>query len=287
MQAVDWLYLLLPYQFSPVIAGTAVVVLTVYFRGARAAAERQLQVGFGRHLAFFAGVALCYLVLHTRFDYYAQYMFFMHRLQHLVLHHIGAFLIALSAPWSVLALGLPVGIRERLLRPLVRNRLVRGLYRALQHPAVAPTLFVGLIFFWLIPEVHFDAMLNLKLYHLMNASMLIDGILFWWLMLNPSVQHASVRIGYGLRILIMVLITVPQVVLGAYIALSRQELFEIYAICGRAWPISPEVDQQLGGILTWIPAAMMSVLGVLLVLRMLLRAEQTRSEAPNPSADIA
>lgn len=284
MQTIDWGYLLTPYQFSPVIVGVTVVVLALYIRGARAAAQQQLPVGFGRHLAFFAGLTLCYAVLHTRFDYYAQYMFFMHRLQHLVLHHLGAFLIALSAPWSVLALGVPVGIRERGLRPLLCNPMARGLYRVLQHPVVAPTLFVGLIYFWLTPSVHFDAMLNLRLYHLMNASMLVDGILFWWLMLNPSVQHAAVRLGYGRRILILVLITLPQVVLGAYIALSKQELFDIYALCGRAWPVPPEVDQQLGGLLTWIPAAMMSVLGILVVLRMLLHQEQAQSEAPNPTA---
>lgn len=278
MQSPDWLDLLLPYQFSPVIALFSVAIPLLYLRGARSLALQGKSVGVGRHLAFFSGCLLCYLVIHTRFDYYAQYMFFMHRLQHLVLHHLGAFLIALSAPWTPLVLGLPAGLR-RALAPLIDNALVRRLYRTLQHPVVAPLLFVGLIYFWLTPEVHFSAMLSLPLYHLMNTSMLIDGILFWWLMLNPSVEHASVRVGYGVRILIMLLITVPQIVLGAYIALSQHELFDVYSVCGRAWPIPPAVDQQLGGLLTWIPAAMMSVLGVLVVLRLMLRRDRQPGNA--------
>ncbi len=41
--------------------------------------------------------------MHTQFDYYARYMFFVHRGQHLVLHHLGAFLIALANPLPVFA----------------------------------------------------------------------------------------------------------------------------------------------------------------------------------------
>ena len=47
--------------------------------------------------------------------------------------------------------------------------------------------------------------------------------------------------------------------------------FPVCSVCGRAWPLEPLTDQQLGGIVTWIPAAMMSLLGVLVVLRYLLR----------------
>lgn len=279
MDLFSWLRPLAPYQFSSLTVISTVVVLVLYLRGLGAARAAGIRVGAGRQVAFFIGLAACYAVLHTRIDYYAQYVFFIHRLQHLVLHHAGPFLIALSVPWPVLALGLPARLRDRWLRPLWMHPLVRGSYRLVQHPVVAPILFVGLIFFWLTPEIHFDAMLSLPLYHVMNWSMLIDGLLFWWLMLNPRPTGSSVALSYGTRILVLFIIMPPQIALGAYIALSGNDLYDVYAVCGRAWPIDPATDQQLGGLFTWIPAAMMSVLGILLVIVFMMRYEKQAAES--------
>jgi putative membrane protein len=121
-------------------------------------------------------------------------------------------------------------------------------------------------------------MLDLKLYHLMNWSMLIDGLFFWWLMLNPRTMGASIVLNYSKRIVILFLVMLPQIILGGYIALSRRELYDVYDVCGRAWPIASSTDQQLGGLLTWIPASMMSVLGILVVIKYILRHGRRHSE---------
>ncbi len=261
-----------PWIASPLAVTSAVLVLLVYARGLLRAYRTGRPVSRARALGFVSGVVLAYTVMHTRFDYFAQYLFFMHRLQHLVLHHLAPFLIALSAPWPVLALGLPGSPRSRLGR-FFQLPLVRRSYRWLQHPLVAPTLFVGLIYFWLLPDIHFSAMLNLTLYHMMNWSMLLDGILFWWLVLEPRWPAQGGLLGLGRRIMILGAVMPPQVVLGAYIALSHSELYSIYAVCGRPWPLSIELDQRLGGLITWIPAAMMSALGMVVVLTLLRRSE--------------
>jgi putative membrane protein len=214
-------------------------------------------------------------------------MFFTHRLQHLVLHHAAPFLIALAAPWPVLAAGLPASVRERWLPAFGRNRALRELYRALQNPVVAPVLFVGLIYFWLIPSIHFDAMLSRWLYEVMNWSMLIDGLLFWWLILDPVTRKGGLaRLGFGARMVILWLVTVPQIALGAYIALSNQVLFDVYDVCGRAWPLAPLTDQQIGGLVTWIPAAMMSVLGALVLIGYWLHGRGDSRAEGKPSMEL-
>ena len=85
------------------------------------------------------------------------------------------------------------------------------------------------------------------LYWIMNWSMLLDGLLFWWLILAVG--------------------GVLQMILGAWIVFSKDMVYDVYEVCGRAWPLDPEVNQLLGGILTYIPPAMMSILGILLMLR--------------------
>lgn len=269
---ISWL---LPPHFSPTAQILFWGTMLLYWRGLRAGARP----GFGRALSFVLGAVLMYAVAQTRFDYYSQYMFFMHRLQHLGLHHLGPFLLALAQPQAVLAAGLPPTWRAQPL-PAPLKRAGRWLYLALQNPLVAPLLFVGLIAFWLTPSLHFDAMLNLNLYWLMNWSMALDGLLFWFWAFERGRNGVAPRFGYGVRLLVLVLIAPPQIVIGSRIALSDQELFDVYAVCGRAWPLSPIVDQQIGGLVTWIPAAMMSVLGMLVVLAGLLRHSRNAATRP-------
>lgn len=256
---------LLPWQFSPTIFILCAVAVTLYVRGLRTLGGGAGRVGFWRAFTFFLGVALSYAVLQTYYDYLSAHMFWIHRLQHLILHHIGPVLIVLAAPERVLRAGVPAGLRQVRIAGWIRGP-IRFIFRFLQHPLIAPVLFVGIIFFWLTPSIHFTAMIDTRRYDLMNWGMLADGLLFWWLMLAPRQAQGSAAIGYGARLVILALVAIPQLLLGAYITLHSTTLYDIYAICGRAWAASPLYDQQIGGLLTWIPAAMMSLVGIITVL---------------------
>ena len=259
---------LAPYDFSPLTVLSFMLVLGFYGVGLLRMPEED-RPGSVRIMVFVLGVLIAYGVMQTRFDYYSQYMFFVHRGQHLVLHHLGPILIALSNPLPVMQFWyrqISPGLKSRL-RPL------GWVYRFLQHPLIASALFVGLIYFWLWPPIHFDAMLSRNLYWVMNWSMLIDGVLFWWLIFDPRPPAITSSLGYGKRILLLALVAIPQMVLGAMIVFSRGMVYDVYEVCGRAWPMAAETDQLVGGMLTWIPPAMMSILGILIILRRAMRED--------------
>ncbi len=258
-----------PWEFSWLVSGSCAAAVVLYLRGL----SRGADAGFARSLVFLLGVVLMYLVTQTHFDYWSQYMFFVHRGQHLVLHHLAPFLIALAAPGAVLAAGMPEAIKRWYARQSGLRRILTAAYRFIQQPFLASILFVGLIAFWLTPEIHFDAMLSERLYWIMNWSMALDGLLFWWLMLADTRDRITPQLSYGVRMLLLAAIMVPQIIIGARLAFSKQVIFDVYAVCGRAWPISPLTDQQLGGLITWIPAAMMSVVAALILLRRLLHSQ--------------
>lgn len=274
MSVADYL---LPYDFSPLTILAYILVLGLYSYAllAMPAAERP---GSGRILTFTLGVLLCYGVMQTRFDYYSQYMFFVHRGQHLILHHLGPILIALSNPLPVMR------FLYRQIPKLILPYLapIGWAYRILQQPAVASLLFFGLIYFWLWPSIHFDAMLSRDLYWVMNWSMLLDGLLFWWLIFDPRSPATTNSLGYGKRILCLAAVAIPQMILGAYIVFARGMVYDVYEVCGRAWPMPPDMDQLIGGMLTWIPPAMMSILGILIILRRAMRADT--GPAPTPDS---
>ena len=133
-----------------------------------------------RQACFVIGVIAIYAVLQTRLEYLMTHMFFMNRIQHVVMHHLGPFLIAL-----VLA-GRDRGARHARPPPEApARRPVTLVMDILQQPVIAALLFFGLVIFWLIPAIHFRAMIDPELYALMNWTMILDGVLFWTLVLDP------------------------------------------------------------------------------------------------------
>lgn len=289
VMALSYLWYLLPWEFSPTVFGGCALAGALYARGLINLRRSGRPVGLWKSTAFFLGVALTYAVLQTYVEFLSQHMFWIHRVQHMILHHVGPVLLVLSAPGPVLRAGLPAWIHEHRPIPPWMRRPAEAALRITQQRIVAPALFVGLIYFWLMPSIHFTAMLDARRYRLMNWSMLLDGILFWWLMLAPPPDRGRVvaEISYPVRLIVLAAVAVPQIMIGAYISLHSTPLYDVYAVCGRAWAISPMLDQQLGGLFTWVPGVMMSMLGILLILHRMVRDGRpslcTAARAP-PSA---
>jgi len=263
---MNLLYWLEPWEPSPTVVVAVLLAAVLFVRG-----KRHARVSLARQLSFWFGLAALYVVLHTRLDYFFEHEFFMHRAQHLVLHHLGPFFTALAYPGAALRAGIPFAWRQRFVRPALGARPVRVALDIVMHPVVAVALFVGLIYFWLFSPIHFIAMLDWRLYRVMNWSMVIDGMLFWWLVLD-SRPAPPARLSPGKRVLVVIAAIPPQILLGAFIFFTPRELYPVYSICGRAFTwLSPMRDQQLGGLLLWIPGSMMSVVGALIALRHWMR----------------
>ena len=225
-----------------------------------------------RQMSFMLGIGAIYAVVQTRFDYFAQHEFFVNRVQHIFMHHIGPFLIALAWPGAALMRGMPPPLRR-----LFEARILHRAITVVQQPVVASALFVGLIYLFLIPQVHFRAMIDARLYAIMNWSMIGDGILFWCLVLDPRPQPLA-RISYGTRLILPFAVMFPQIALGARIAFGPGGIYPYYEFCGQLFPsISAVSDQHIGGIVIWIPAGMMSAIGFMTVLNALRRHEDTLS----------
>src|SRR5512135_486481 len=111
---------LTPWEFSPAVLALCVGAVAFYARGlARMSATER--PGVGRRIAFFVGWGLVYFVMQTHYDCFSRHVFFIHRIQHLVLHHLGPSLVVLAQPLTVLARGLPRRGRDHNHRPSVAS----------------------------------------------------------------------------------------------------------------------------------------------------------------------
>ena len=271
----------MPWDFSPTEYLASALVLLWFCRGLASAPAGERPT-IWRRVLFVTGLVAIYAVLQTRFDYWAQHMFFLHRLQHVTMHHLGPFLIALGGAGATIKRGMPQWARQAIESPAVVSTI-----RVLQQPFLAAFLFVGLVYFWLIPPVHFRAMIDVRLYAVMNWSMVLDGLLFWCLVLDPRPKPPA-RISYGIRAALAFGVMFPQIVLGAVIAFSQRDLYPYYDLCGRLFPsIGALTDQRIGGIVIWIPPAMMSALAVLLVVNALRLHEDAVGEDDPDGAALA
>ena len=265
----------MPWEFSwPEYLAT--VLSLAWFARGLARLPRAARPAIWRNVAFVLGVISLYVVLQTHIDYYAQHMFFIHRAQHFVLHHAGAFLIGLSAAGPAIWSGMP-----EFLKPILGSRPVRATVDFIKHPAVAPVLFVGMIYLWLIPSIHTRVMLDVRLYNLMNWTMAVDGIFFWCLILDPRPRPPA-RIGSGLRALLVLAVEPFQMILGAILSLSMIDYYPVYKICGRIWDIAAISDQHYGGLIIWLPSTLTSFAGLICVLvAMRLNEEKAEREQAN------
>ncbi len=227
-----------------------------------------------RQVCFVAGIASFWIVLQTRIDYYAQHMFFVHRAAHFVLHHLGAFLIALGMSGPVVFAGMP-----DFLKPLVLSRPVQATLSFLQNPVLAPFLFVGLLYFWLIPQIHTRVMLDANLYELMNWTMAVNGVMFWSLILDSRAKPPA-RLSHLMRAALILVIELPQMVLGAILSLTEHDIYPVYTICGRVLDMTALNDQHYGGLIIWLPGTLTSFAAMIVVLvTMRLNEERQEREA--------
>ncbi len=273
---------LLPFVFNAPVFLVCWFMLLWYFRG-MARLEPAKRPGRLRRFFFLGAIGAIYFVLQTHFEYAAQHMFFLNRLQAVTLGMVAPFGVAIGWMAQPLALGVP----PWLLRAC-RSKPVQNIGRVLFHPLCAMLIFFVTTDLWLIPSVHFVAMIDPTVYAVMNLSCLGGGLLFWLVVLDPRPKPAA-RYSYLARAATGFFVMFPQIAISAYIALTTKDLYSFYTLCGRLFPdISPAYDQMLGGMIQWIPPGMMNTAALIITLNALRLSEMEADKifVPPPGARV-
>ena len=274
---------LIPYEFSPTLLAAWLLGAGLFWRG-----TRRRRVPRARQVWFWSGMALVWFALLTRFDFYALHQFFIDRIQQVLMHHLAPLLIMLACPLPVWRAALPLKLRARALRPAARSLFWRVPAALLFNPLLATVVFVAVVLVWLIPRMMTLAMLDVRLYWLMNLSMLASGLIYWGLVLDHRPRPPA-RMAPGARVLSPVLSMTLQILAGAIITFSRTDLYPIFSICGRAFAIDVMSDQVYGGLITWVPAARIESFAALVALRVWMNLSQSprARRRPPPRAAAA
>lgn len=234
-------------------------------------------VTFWQRASFFAGLLALFLALQSPIEPLAEHMLSFHQIQHLLLRMIGPLLVLLGAPLTPMLRGLPPWALHRVVKPIVRKPLVRQGYEYLTNPVVATVLFLSILYLWQVPANMDLALRNDIVHEFMHFTMLFTGFLFYWIVVDPK-PHRS-RLHYGLRVLYLGLIVIPNTLLGVAIVFAEGPLYSAYTEVGRPFNMSLMDDQQLGGLLLWVPGDMMSILAAGIVMVMWYQKEEEQDRA--------
>jgi len=265
------------WNWEPTVPLGLLLAGALYVAGLRNWESPSHPINAWQRVSFFAGLGVIFLALQSPLDPLSDHLFLAHQVQHLVLRMIGPPLILLGAPLTPLLRGLPTAARQRVVRPLAGNAVIRRLYAFLTHPMVAAVLFLGTLFFWQGQGPHNLSLRNDGVHYLMHLTMLFTGILFWWVIIDLKPHRA--RMPYVARALYLGFQIFPNTLLGAIVTFSPGVLYSAYGDVERLWGLSLLADQAIGGTILWIPGDMMFLIAAGIMVGLWFRQEEEKGRA--------
>jgi putative membrane protein len=240
------------WTLQPVVVIGLAAVTWAYIRGVRIlwrAGPAGRGVRRRRVAAFGAGLLAVLVALVSPLDAAADYLLSAHMAQHLLLLVVAAPLLVMGSPVLVLSRIVPGRWREAGRRWSHRG-LVGAARRTMTHPVASWVLSTALVWAWHAPVVY-DAAVESQLLHVLeHASFLGAGLLFWWVALQPSGPR---RLARGADVLYVFAGALQSGALGALLAFAPSPIYPLYVQRSTAWGVSPLADQQLAGVLMWVP----------------------------------
>lgn len=255
---------LLHWTPEPVAVLGLVWLAWVYLRGLNRAYARDLPVADWRPVAFLMGLFLIFVALTSPLAWLSGRLFWLHQLQLMLLRVVAPLLIFLSVPQRLLFTGLPKPVRRGVFATLWRLVRARPGLRRLAHPLAVGAIFIGVLAVNLLPAVQEPTARWWGLRYLMGVVFLGAGLLFFRTLFDRrDPEDGGPR--YGHRVLMLVLTSLTQVVLGAILTLKEVVIYPAFGPSPRLFGMTAMDDEAAGGFLNWAAVSMILLLVVFAV----------------------
>jgi cytochrome c oxidase assembly factor CtaG len=236
-----------PLVIVPLIVTAALYAVGVWRLRQHPGARRALSSW--RIASFTAGWLTIVLALVSPVAWLSEILFSVHMTQHTLLMLVAAPLMMFGHPLFVWLWAFDAHAREEICAAVLR-RSVRSAWHAVTGPLSVFLINAVALWIWHLPILYQAALRETGVHALEHLSFLLAASLFWWGMVHGRYG----RIGYGLGVLYVFLTGVHSSALGALLTISPSVWYGDYARQAALWRIDALADQQLAGLLMWIPA---------------------------------
>jgi cytochrome c oxidase assembly factor CtaG len=200
--------------------------------------------------AFVGGLVTIVLALDSPIDGYADQLFWVHMLQHVLLLTVAPPLILLGRPWPRMWRALPLRVRTTVGRSIARAGWTAPL-RGLARPLPAWVLFNATVVLWHIPAAYNATLSNQTIHNCEHAMFFFTGLLFWARVVDPGPLRP--RLEWPARVAYVVGGMVVGWILAITLVLVPHPLYAHYAaLAVRPGGISALTDQQIAGGVMWV-----------------------------------
>lgn len=224
--------------------------------------------------AFGAGLAAMFVALISPLSALAEALFSAHMVQHLLLTLLAAPLLVLGAPLVPFLWALPKPARHAAGRWWRRSDWARRAWHGISHPLLVWLLYALSFWIWHIPGLYQAALERVWVHELEHISFVIPALLFWWTVIHPLGGRR--RLGYGAGALYLFTTALHSSALGALLTFAQRPLYPIYLSSAAAWNLTLLEDQQLAGVIMWVPAGLVYPVSALLLLGIWLQRMENR-----------
>jgi putative membrane protein len=261
------------WTWDPIIVLSLAFTFGLYLLGAARALEAaRRNVSNLQAAAFLIGWLTVVLALLSPIHGLSESLFSAHMLQHELLMVVAAPLIVVGRPDLIYLWALPMNWRKRVGR-FQHGPTVNRLWRLIAAPITAWLLHGIALWVWHIPRL-FDATLSSEWLHAaQHATFLGTALVFWGTLLYGHVGKRS----YGAGILYIFTTAIHTSILGALLTFATSPWYSIYQRTTAFWGVSPLEDQQLGGLIMWVPAGVTYIIVGLCLFAGWIRESDRRS----------
>jgi cytochrome c oxidase assembly factor CtaG len=237
------------------------------------------RVEWARVAAFLAGLGALVVAVISPLDQHAEQQFSLHMVQHMVLIVVAAPLLVAARPGAALLLGLPTVVARGAGVAWRRAGVLHPLANWLAAPGVAWAAHGLALWVWHIPGP-FEAALTVRWVHdLEHVSFFGTALWFWWSVAQLLRTH---RAQVGVAFLSLFTMALQSGLLGVLITFSRWPWYPTYESLAPLVHVDALADQQLAGVIMWVPAGMVYFAAGLGVVYRWLRDDTPRGLGSRP-----
>ncbi len=249
------------WSWEPLVVVPLLLSAWLYVRGLRAL-WRASGSGHGiRHreaLAFACGWITLALSLVSPLHRLGGVLFTAHMAQHELLMVVAAPLLVLGRPVIPFLWALPVTWR-RIVGSWSATAGVSRTWELITLPSVAWVLHAVAIWLWHAPSLYQATLGSETVHTLQHVSFFGTGLLFWWAVLHG----VGSRLARPAAVIYLFTTAGHTSLLGALLTFSPRLWYPLYDETTAPWGLSPLEDQQLAGVIMWVPAGLSYLIAAL------------------------
>ena len=239
-------------DFDAVLAGLLVASALLYARGVTRL-WRKAGVGRGIRIVdvsrFALGVVTLAAALLSPIDALADRSFAIHMAEHELLMVLAAPLFVLARPLEAAAWALPSGVRQAV-TALTRAQLMRRVWHSVSAPVWATCVHALALWMWHLPPLFLAALASEPLHVFQHVCFFASALAFWWAIFGGAIRTPG-AISLACLFATMLLTSA----LGALLTFAPSPWY-VQVTGSRLFGLTPLEDQQLGGLIMWVPGGL-------------------------------